>query len=65
MPSDLERARSDSLLFPEEAQEEVLRADVVVLQRPRFVLSEDDDLTGALREALEHALSLFAGLTPP
>ena len=33
----------------------MLRADVVVLERARLVLCENDDLAGTLGEALEHA----------
>jgi hypothetical protein len=36
----------------------VLGADVVVLESPRFFLSQDNDLTGSLCESLEHESSL-------
>jgi hypothetical protein len=34
----------------------VLGADVVVLERARFLLRENDDLPGPFRESLEHVL---------
>ena len=34
------------LALMDEAEEEVLGADVVVVERPRFVLSQDDDAAG-------------------
>ena len=50
----LEHARGKALLLAQQAEQDVLRADVVVLQRPCFVLREDDDLPGPFRESLEH-----------
>ena len=44
----------DSLSLVDEAEEEVLGADVVVVERPRFVLSQDDDAAGAVGKAFEH-----------
>jgi len=41
----------------------VLGADVVVPERPRLLLRENDDLAGAFRESLEHTLRL-AGSSP-
>ena len=49
----LEHAGSKTLLLAEEAQKDVLRADVVVLEGPGLVLREDDDLPCPLRESLE------------
>ena len=49
----LEHARGETLLLAEEPQQDVLGADVVVLQRPRLVLGEDDDLTSPLGEPLK------------
>jgi hypothetical protein len=54
----LENACRDAFLLAQQAEQDVLGANVVVLQRTRFVLREDDDLTRALGEALEHASSL-------
>jgi hypothetical protein len=39
----LEHARGETFLLAQQAEQDVLRADVVVLQRPRLVLGEDDD----------------------
>src|SRR5262249_54896795 len=52
----LEHPRCETLLLAQQAEEDVLGADVVVLQRPRLVLREDDDLPGSFSESLEHAL---------
>ena len=49
----LEHARSQALLLAEEAQQDVLRADVIVLEGARLVLGQDDDLTSPLGETLE------------
>jgi hypothetical protein len=49
-----EDAGADALLFAQHTEEEMLGADVVVLQGTSLVLREDDDLPSSLREALEH-----------
>ena len=49
----LEDARRDAFTFPDEAEEEVLRADVVVVEPLRFVLRESQDLARAVRELVE------------
>ncbi len=55
----VEHARRDALLLAQQAEQQMLGADVVVLQGPRLFLREDDDLTGAFGEAFEHrAVSL-------
>ena len=54
---DLERAerlRGDSVLDQQQPEQQVLGADVVVLQRPRLRLSLDDHLACPVGEALEH-----------
>ena len=51
----LEHARGETLLLAEEPEQDVLGADVVVLQGTGFVLGENDDLAGPLRETLEHS----------
>ena len=56
----LEDARGETLFLPEEAEEDVLRPDVVVLERACLVLGEDDDLSGPFCESLEHC-----SLDPP
>ena len=50
----VEDARRDTLLLAQEAEEQVLGADVVVLERPRLFLGEDHDLPGAFGESFEH-----------
>jgi len=50
----LEHARRDPLLLAQKPEQDVLGADVVVLQRTRLVLRENDNLSRALSEALEH-----------
>src|SRR5918994_1919559 len=50
----LEDAGRQALLLAQQAEQDVLGPDVVVLQRPRFLLGEDDHLTGSLCESLEH-----------
>jgi hypothetical protein len=50
----LEDAGRKALLLAQQTQEDVLRADVVVLERARLFLRENDHLPGALCESLEH-----------
>jgi hypothetical protein len=50
----LEHARGEALLLAQQAEQDVLRPDVVVLESPCFVLGEDDDLSSPFCEALEH-----------
>src|SRR5262249_30503766 len=49
----LERLRGDALALVDEAEEDVLGADVVVVQETCFLLSQDDDSAGPVCEALE------------
>src|ERR671922_198128 len=49
----LEDAGGETLLLPEQAEEDVLGADVVVLQRTRFVLRENDYLASPFGEPLK------------
>ncbi len=49
----LEDAGSEPFLLTQETEEDVLRTDVVVLERPRLVLCENDDLPCPLGESLE------------
>ena len=49
----LEDARGDTLALADEAQEQMLRADVVVVEPLRFVLSQGQDLARAIRELVE------------
>ena len=49
----LEDAGGQALLLAQQAEQDVLGADVVVLERARLFLGQDDDLTGSLCESLE------------
>ena len=49
----LEHAGGEALLLAQQAEQDVLGADVVVLERPRLLLGEDDHLAGPLCESLE------------
>lgn len=51
--------RGDSLTLGDEAEEEVLGPDVVVLEAARLILGEDDDPPGAVGEPFEHVTSLL------
>ena len=50
----LEDAGGEALLLAEQAEQDVLGPDVVVLERPRLFLGENDDLAGSFCESLEH-----------
>jgi hypothetical protein len=54
----LEHPRGETLLLAQQAEQDVLGADVVVLERARLFLGKNDDLPGPLCESLEH-LSLL------
>ena len=55
----LEHTRSKAFFLAQQAEQDVLRADVVVLERPRLVLCEDDDLASPFSETFEHSRPLF------
>ena len=55
----VEHARGETLLLAEQAEQDVLGADVVVLERTGLVLCEDDDLACSLGESLEQASPSF------
>ena len=54
----LEDAGGQALLLAQQPEQDVLGADVVVLERARLFLGQDDDLTGSLCESLEQKASL-------
>ena len=56
MSSDLEDAGGEALLLAQQTEQDVLGPDVVVLERARLFLRENDHLPGALCESLEHVL---------
>ena len=49
----LEHARGEALLLAQQPEQDVLGADVVVLERPGLFLGQDDHLAGSLCESLE------------
>ncbi len=53
----LEDARGETFLFAQQAEQDVLGADVVVLERPRLVLREHDDLASPFGESFEHSVT--------
>ena len=57
-PERLECPRGDTLALVDQAEEDVLGADVVVVQEARFLLSQHDHATGPVGEALEHGHSM-------
>ncbi len=50
----VEHARGEPLLLAQQAEQDVLGADVVVLEGPGLVLCKDDDLAGPFGESFEH-----------
>ena len=46
--------RGHAVGLAQQPEEEVLRADVVVAEHPRFFLGQDDDLARSLCEPLKH-----------
>ena len=50
----LEHPGGEALLLTQQAEQDVLGADVVVLERPGFLLRENDHLAGPFCESLEH-----------
>ena len=61
MSSDLEHPRGEAFLFAQQAEQDVLRSDVVVLERPSLVLGENDDLPGPFGESFEQTRPFLAG----
>ena len=59
MSRRLEDAGGQALLLAQQAEQDVLGADVVVLERARLLLGEDDDLAGSLCESLEQRTALL------
>lgn len=58
-PEALQGLSGDTLTLVDQAQEDVLGADVVVVEHPGFFLSQDDNPPRAVGEPLEHRLSLL------
>lgn len=53
-PEALQGLSGDTLTLVDKAQEDVLGADVVVVEHPGFFLSQDDNPPRAVGEPLEH-----------
>src|SRR5690606_19414249 len=53
----LHRLRGDALALVDQPEQDVLGADVVVVEHPRFFLREDDHAASTVREPLEHDTS--------
>ena len=54
-PHEFERPRRDAVALVDQAEQDVLGADVVVVQQARLLLGEDDHPPGPVGEAFEHA----------
>jgi hypothetical protein len=52
----LQHARGQALLLAQQPEQDVLGADVVVLERARLLLRENDHLPGSFCKSLEHGL---------
>ena len=50
----LERLGGDALALVDQAEQDVLGADVVVVEQARFFLRQDDHSAGSVGEAFEH-----------
>ena len=53
-PERLERLRGDSFALVDQTEQDVLGADVVVVEHPGLFLGQDDDATRTVGEPLEH-----------
>ena len=61
----LQRLGGDALTLVDQAQEDVLGPDVVVVEHPCLFLGKDDHATGSVRESLEHVHSSRAACRAP
>ena len=55
----LQHASGEPLLLAKQAEQDVLGPDVVVLERSRLLLRENDHLPGSFCESLEHLLLIL------
>jgi len=60
----LQHASGEALLLAQQAQKDVLGADVVVLERARLLLREDDHLPGSFCKSLEHGVVPSSRVVP-
>ena len=56
-PERLQRLGGDAFTLVDQAEQDVLGPDVVVVQHPGLLLGQDDDTAGAVGEPLEHLRS--------
>ena len=61
----LQGLRRDALTLRDQAEQQVLRANVVVLKTAGLVLREHDDTTRTVSKAFEHVSPCFRGSCPP
>ena len=59
-PERLERLRGDTLALVDQTEQDVLGADVVVVEQARFFLRQHHDSAGSVGESFEHGASLRA-----
>src|SRR5262249_38980771 len=59
-----EHLAGDRLRLAEQAEQEVLGPDVVVVQPPRLFLGEDHDMPRAVGESLEHETRVLCTFNP-
>ncbi len=57
----LERLGSDAFALVDESEQDVLGADVAVVEQPSFFLGEDHDPAGPVGEAFEHVSPFVSG----
>ena len=55
----LERFRGDAVTLVDEAQQDVLGPDVIVVEQPGFFLCKDDYPASSVRESLKHFATLL------
>ena len=60
----LQSLRGDALALVDQAEQDVLGADVVVVEHPGLFLGQDDNPSGSVGEPLEHALVLLTCRAP-
>ncbi len=63
-PQRLEGTGGDPLPLVDEAEEDVLGSDVVVVEAPGLLLREDDDPASSVCEPLEHLLWYLSSPVP-
>jgi hypothetical protein len=61
----LERLRGDALALVDQAEQDVLGPDVVVVEHPGLFLGQDDHPTGSVGETLEHEVAPHGAGDPP